>query len=228
MTVTENPLSTQPSTVSLHLARLQLNAQHPDFRRDLRDAHALHQRVMSLFPDAQGDIATPRAAFGILFRIEASRGGPVMLVQSALPAHLDNLPIGYATAGDQRSQTPILDWIDTGIDVKYRIAAHPTSARRIPGQRRSTTISLEGEEAADWWIRKAETAGLELHSGGTGHLAPAITGRNIRHHPIQFEGTATIGDPVAVRTALLQGIGKGKSYGCGLLTLAPARPRMGV
>lgn len=36
-----------------------------------------------------------------------------------------------------------------------------------------------------------------------------------------FEGRLTVTDPTALRTALLSGIGPAKSYGCGLLTLAP-------
>ncbi|WP_162890463.1 type I-E CRISPR-associated protein Cas6/Cse3/CasE [Streptomyces olivoreticuli] len=211
------------STVPLYLARLQLNTADRQVQRDLRYAHELHKTVMSLFPEALGE--TPRASAGILFRLEPGRSGPVMLVQSAIPAHLDNLPVGYTTAADQRSLSPVLEWIDTGIDVRYRIVAHPLVARCVPGRRRSTTVSLEGEEAADWWIRKAESAGLDLHGGGTGHPVPVITGRSIHHRPVHFDGTATITDPTALRTALLQGIGKGRAYGCGLLSLAPLPPR---
>lgn len=36
-----------------------------------------------------------------------------------------------------------------------------------------------------------------------------------------FEGRIRIGDPEAARRGLLDGIGPGKAYGCGLLTLAP-------
>ncbi|MFE7128866.1 type I-E CRISPR-associated protein Cas6/Cse3/CasE [Streptomyces sp. NPDC057617] len=36
-----------------------------------------------------------------------------------------------------------------------------------------------------------------------------------------FEGTAVVRDAEALRNALLNGIGRSKSYGCGLLSLAP-------
>ncbi|MGW8375652.1 type I-E CRISPR-associated protein Cas6/Cse3/CasE [Streptomyces sp. ODS28] len=38
---------------------------------------------------------------------------------------------------------------------------------------------------------------------------------------VVFSGRLEITDPDALRTALTQGIGRGKAYGCGLLTLAP-------
>ncbi|MFE2601026.1 type I-E CRISPR-associated protein Cas6/Cse3/CasE [Streptomyces sp. NPDC059396] len=37
----------------------------------------------------------------------------------------------------------------------------------------------------------------------------------------QFEGTATISEPTLLATAIREGIGRGKAYGAGLLTLIP-------
>ncbi|MEU7485065.1 type I-E CRISPR-associated protein Cas6/Cse3/CasE [Streptomyces sp. NPDC042319] len=41
---------------------------------------------------------------------------------------------------------------------------------------------------------------------------------------VTFDGRLEITDPEAMRRSLTQGIGKGKAYGCGLLTLAPLTP----
>ncbi|WP_083752572.1 type I-E CRISPR-associated protein Cas6/Cse3/CasE [Actinosynnema sp. ALI-1.44] len=38
-----------------------------------------------------------------------------------------------------------------------------------------------------------------------------------------FEGTAKIATPGATRQAVLNGIGRGRAYGCGLLSLALLR-----
>ncbi|MGX8910214.1 type I-E CRISPR-associated protein Cas6/Cse3/CasE [Streptomyces netropsis] len=42
------------------------------------------------------------------------------------------------------------------------------------------------------------------------------------HHLTQFDGTARITDPDLLTTALHTGIGKGKPYGAGLLSLTSA------
>ncbi|MGC5410083.1 type I-E CRISPR-associated protein Cas6/Cse3/CasE, partial [Streptomyces sp. DT225] len=38
---------------------------------------------------------------------------------------------------------------------------------------------------------------------------------------VTFDGHLEVTDPAVFRRALMQGIGKAKAYGCGLLTLAP-------
>lgn len=44
----------------------------------------------------------------------------------------------------------------------------------------------------------------------------------IRLAVVRFDGIATVTDAGLARQAVLEGIGRGKSYGCGLLSLAPA------
>lgn len=44
----------------------------------------------------------------------------------------------------------------------------------------------------------------------------------MRHSLVRYDGTATVTDPDALRAAVLAGIGRGKPYGAGLLSLAPA------
>ncbi|MFE5331275.1 type I-E CRISPR-associated protein Cas6/Cse3/CasE [Embleya sp. NPDC056575] len=85
--------------------------------------------------------------------------------------------------------------------------------------------------ADDWWHRRAGLAGLKLHTH-LSHPLDAAVGRSgkggatqkVRHHRVRFEGTAEIVDPDALRAAVVGGVGKGRAYGCGLLTIAPLRP----
>lgn len=44
----------------------------------------------------------------------------------------------------------------------------------------------------------------------------------IRHARTRFDGTATITDPARLRHTILNGIGRAKAYGCGLLSITPA------
>jgi CRISPR system Cascade subunit CasE len=45
----------------------------------------------------------------------------------------------------------------------------------------------------------------------------------MRHSLLRYDGTATVIDPDALHDAVIHGIGRGKPYGAGLLSLAPAR-----
>lgn len=47
--------------------------------------------------------------------------------------------------------------------------------------------------------------------------------KKVRHARTRFDGTAAVIDADLLRAKITEGIGRGKAYGCGLLTIAPAR-----
>lgn len=192
----------------------------------------LHRRLMSLFPDDVGTAA--RARFGVLFRVEDTPTGAEILMQSTHEPDLGRLPTGYGSAVS-RPLDPLLNALRAGLTVRFRCVAN---AIRKPG---ATTralyqlkpiVPLHGAAADEWWQRQAEAAGLKtlrLQSqsldtvhGQRGGRGPKAEQR-IRHARTRFDGTATINDPELLRAKITQGIGRGKPYGCGLLSIAPAR-----
>ncbi|WP_012182163.1 type I-E CRISPR-associated protein Cas6/Cse3/CasE [Salinispora arenicola] len=202
------------------LTRIALDLRHSAARRDLRDTTALHRRVMSLVPDGLGE--QPRHHAGVLFRLDHTTTGPMLLVQTTLPPDPNRLPDGYA-AVDTRDVSPLLKALTNGMAMHYRIAAN-ASKRAWKGNSAGKVVALSGQQAEQWWQRKAEATGLDLR-----HLRaqpqPAARGRAIpvRHAITLFEGQAVITDADQVRAAVLAGIGRGRSFGCGLLSLAPMR-----
>ncbi|MEV0051042.1 type I-E CRISPR-associated protein Cas6/Cse3/CasE [Saccharopolyspora shandongensis] len=205
------------------LTQLRLNPQHRDVGRDLDDAHRMHRRVMSLFPNTLGDHA--RAQARILYRVEQHPIGAVVLVQSEHQPNLGALPPNYAAAATHQLDA-VLARITTGLTVRYRILANPTRIETTEGKKKRRW--LRGDDALTWWQHRATQAGLQPHTIQlTGETV--ITGRRgthestprICHGTSLFDGTATIIDPDAVRHAVLTGIGKARAYGCGLLSLAP-------
>jgi CRISPR system Cascade subunit CasE len=213
---------------TLWLTRIILNPHSREAHRDSRNAVELHYRVMKLFPDNLGDQA--RQQLGILFRAEETPQGSYVLVQSRTRPDLTALPPHYAQA-DSRPLTPLLDALRPGLPVRYRIDA---SAIRKP---RKTTqelyglkpiVALTGPAAVEWWKNQAEQAGLKLDTVHATRL-DAATGikaqgkQRIHNARTRFEGNALISDPEPLRQRVEEGIGRGKAYGCGLLSIAPAR-----
>ena len=79
---------------SLYLSRLAPNSRHRGVQRDLADCYAMHQRILSGFPNgALHEHA--REQFGVLFRVDQGRDGPVMLVQSRALPDWTRLPTTY-------------------------------------------------------------------------------------------------------------------------------------
>ncbi|MEU8764277.1 type I-E CRISPR-associated protein Cas6/Cse3/CasE [Streptomyces sp. NPDC048659] len=217
--------------MTVWLTRITPDPRSRDARRDTRDAVGTHRRLMSLFPDNAGP--DPRARFGILYRTDDTPGGPQLLVQSTQEPDLTQLPTGYGTALTRPLDT-LLDALRPGLTVRYRCAA---SAIRKPGATTRAAynlpavVPLTGTAADEWWTRQADTAGLKvltLHSqpldAAQGMRGTRGSGaeQRIRHTRTRFDGTAVIIDPDTLRTKITDGIGRGKAYGCGLLSIAPA------
>lgn len=217
--------------MTLWLTRIVPDTRSQDARRDLAGAIGMHRRIMSLFPSDAGP--DPRARFGILFRTEDTPTGPNLLIQSTHKLDTSLLPDDYGTALT-RPLDALIDAIRPGLTIRYRCAASPV---RKPG---TTTralynlppvVPLTGSAADEWWLRQADQSGLKPLTHHS-HPLDAVRGnrrpddapaQRIRHARTQFDGTAAIIDPDQLRAAVLNGIGRGKAYGCGLLSIAPAR-----
>jgi len=207
------------------LARIRLNPQSRAVQRDLRDPTEMHRTLMRLVPDHLGE--SPRQAAKLLYRLDETGTTSTLLVQ-ATTLDPTRLPDDYGHS-DVRDLTPMFNALKKDLAVRYRIVVNPVKTKRLPleqkGQR-GNRIPLTGPEADQWWIRRATEAGLELHTmlptpAGTAHLRGKGT-QPERYHLMRYDGTATVTDPYALTDAVLTGIGRAKSYGAGLLSLAPA------
>ncbi|MEU3657690.1 type I-E CRISPR-associated protein Cas6/Cse3/CasE [Streptomyces sp. NPDC032161] len=208
------------------IARIRLNPYNREVQRDLRDATQMHRTVMRMVPDGLGDSARHQA--GILYRIDETDTTSTLLVQ-AHQLDPDRLPTGYGQA-DIKNLAPMFTALRKGIAVRYRIALNPSKRERLSLNekgRRGPIVPLAGADADQWWLRRANEAGLQLHVLTPTSLQPARSRQQdaprVRHSLIRYDGNATVTDPDALRTAILQGIGRGKPYGAGLLSLAPVR-----
>ncbi|WP_424892224.1 type I-E CRISPR-associated protein Cas6/Cse3/CasE [Streptomyces sp. XH2] len=213
-----------------HLTRIKIDPWSRDAGTDLKDAQALHRRVLSLVPDQLG--AATRQAAGVLYRLERTPHAHTLLIQSTAPLHLEALPVGYAAATDERDITPLLTWCQPGKAIRYRIDAVATASistdeRDSKGRRkRGRRIPLHGPAAINWWHYHANRAGLSPDPATT-HASPQPdlvgwkdNGR-IGERLTRFEGTAHITDRDALRTAITTGLGRARAYGAGLLSIAP-------
>ncbi|MFF7772704.1 type I-E CRISPR-associated protein Cas6/Cse3/CasE [Streptomyces massasporeus] len=207
------------------IARIRLNPHSRDVQRDLRDATQMHRTVMRMVPDNLGD--APRQQAGLLYRLEETDTSSTLLVQATTldPARL---PTGYGQA-DVKSLAPMFTALRKGLGVRYRIVLNPAKRERLSLEdkgKRGRIVPLTGADADQWWLRRAAEAGLDLHVLTPTSMEPVRPrGRDatcMRHSLLRYDGTATVTDPGALEDAVIQGIGRGKPYGAGLLSLAPA------
>ncbi|WP_067599454.1 type I-E CRISPR-associated protein Cas6/Cse3/CasE [Nocardiopsis listeri] len=212
-------------------------------RTAFANAGAVHRLLIDISARELGPtpVEAPRQRVGLLFRVEETPGGPVLLVQSHHRLDLDKVAarLGHdfgRTA--ERDLTPFFDKLTKGQELRYRLAAAPSKrlgkseknaerlGKPVETKAKAYTRPLFGADAEQWWRERADRHGLDLRDVAVSGTAPALDPgrggrRNVRHHVSRFDGHATVTDSDALRQALLEGVGRGKSFGCGLLSLAP-------
>ena len=232
--------------------RFVLDTMHPQVQRDLSDCHTFHQRIMQAFPTASSD--SPRAEFGLLYRIELSSGRrpeAIRLLQSGATRRLGEFAARLPGPDDLSNINPAVkevgqmyDRISPGSRFRFRLRANPT--RRVLKPRKSDHDNMIGkrvqlftdEERTIWMERKGTQGGFEVepdslaiqHGDTFGPRQYGARGNGSNRSPLTFEATVfegvlTVTDAAAFQTTLRSGIGSGKAYGFGLLSIAPPGPR---
>lgn len=207
----------------MHLAKLILDPEHPQARRDIADAYEMHRTLCRAFAASEDE---PPARF--LWRLEpgklaASSGEAIVLVQSAHPGNWEPIA-GLPGCRVEGSKHVDLDQLLQGGRLyHFRLAANPTVTR---GGKR---FGLIGEEAQQAWLaRQSARYGFAIREavmegGSRLSVRQAKVGHRITVDVVRFGGVLEARDPAAMRQALTGGIGHAKALGLGMLSLAPIR-----
>jgi len=201
------------------LTRVQLNMKSREARRDIANTGELHRTVMCMFPSVPDSDA--RKALGVLHRLDTTRSCSTLLVQSSLRPNLTSLPPGYGKVATT-SMEPLFERLGDGLGIRYRIVVNATK-RIWKGPSAGKRVSLNADDLREWWARRSEAAGLDLR--GEMLITPqTLTGASSRKHDLVFrpwrlDGSALVRDSEALAETVKHGIGRGKAYGCGLLSL---------
>lgn len=200
----------------MHLTRLRLDPRSPQARRDLSDAYEMHRTLVRAFVRAP-DQTPPR----ILWRAEpaAAWSDPVVLVQSQDVGDwsvLKALPHYLKGEAETRALSPE-QWLHTGERFRFRLFANPTVTRE--GNR----LGLTSEDAQLACLaRQGERCGFSVEAAlvtGSELLGGRKADNRISVLKACFEGRLQVRDSVLLTQALCSGIGPGKAFGCGLLSL---------
>lgn len=223
-----------------YLSRLILNVRTPEVRRDLSDCQEMHRTVMSAFPE---DEERARASFDVLYRTEVDgAGSPRLLVQSSAEPDWSRLPEGYLVrvTGNPgvRCMDRLLERLTTGMQLRFRLYANVSkrvAAAPEPGKRdmRGKRVELRSAEEQESWLRrKGEAGGFQLLAvradRGVANLqtVPGVQfgsrqGKRMTFGAVYFDGVLSVSDAERFRETVREGIGPGKAYGLGLLSVAP-------
>ena len=200
----------------MYLTRLRLDPRSAQARRDLADPYEMHRTLVRAFVH-NDEQAPPR----FLWRGEPTSpwSEPVVLVQSEEAGQwlvLEAFPNYLKKAAETLQWQPESN-LRIGERFRFRLFANPTVTRN--GKR----LGLAAEDAQLAWLERQGTRqGFSVEAAlvtGSELLRSRKGESRISLLRVCFEGRLIVDDADMLARAVKAGIGPGKAFGCGLLSL---------
>jgi CRISPR system Cascade subunit CasE len=217
----------------MYLTRFEINPRRRGARDLLASPQRMHAAVLAGFPSAQRE---PTEHGRVLWRVDQRGSQTLLYVVSPHTPDLTHLveSAGWPTTStwDTKPYAPLLDRLSRNQVWAFRLTANPVhSGRKSADAARSQRFGhVTVAQQTQWFLDRAQRNGFAVPEGV--HKEPDVAVHQRRTWRFRrqdqtvtlatatFEGRLEVTDPAALRTALTQGIGPAKGYGCGLLTLA--------
>jgi len=219
------------------LSRIQINPQRRGAQRLLASPQRMHAAVLSAFPDPLVGTDGPR----ILWRLDEEPHRVFLYVVSPQEPDFVHLAeqAGWPRTeqGLTRPYSAFLESLAPDQVWAFRLKASPVRYLPAPGGGRARrTVHVTAAQQEAWLVEKSASIGgalaplqdggpsLQLTRRGTDVFSKGTSSSPVTLGWAQFDGLVRVVDADALRAALVGGIGPGKAYGCGLMTLA--RPKV--
>ena len=215
----------------MYLSRIELDTKSRETMRALASPSRFHGAVERAF---DGDRSRN------LWRIDTLGDRTYLLLLSRELPRLDALAaqFGYGQY-ETRDYDKLLSRIADGRRFRFRLVANPTFSKS-PGKdaavskTRGKVIGCGTPEfQAEWLCRRAESHGFSVMYTDENETRCSFTitksrrlsfdkgsdGRNVKLLSVTYEGELTVTDAEKFKALLCDGIGRGKAYGQGMMTV---------
>ena len=219
----------------MYLSRIKIDTENRRKIRPLTHLGAYHDWVEKSFP-AEIEAGVRRRH---LWRIDPLYGELYLMVLSEeKPALKEFSKYGVEGTFRSKSYDHLLASIQNGQVLRFRVTANPTYADPQPGKERGKVYPhVTIEQQRNWLIKKSANAGFEIMKR-TNDMIPDAGDQYLfdivhRDHPglnrkgnrvvhlsrVTFEGILKVTDSDVFRQTLIQGLGREKAFGMGLMTV---------
>lgn len=168
-----------------------------------------------------------------LWRVDHIKGEPFLTILSPNEFDLTSVAeqFGYSIAYECKKYDPLLDRIDNNSKWRFKITANPTESTLVSGndvpQRGKRTACYTPLRQLKWLEKRSDKHGFHLEHGQwritTTKWLKFKKNRNSPHTvnmlAVTYEGILTVTDAEKFKETLINGIGKEKAYGMGMLTI---------
>jgi CRISPR system Cascade subunit CasE len=222
----------------MFLTALYLDPGRPRSQRLLGDVYQMHCAVMSGFDDGTGDQQGPGR---VLWRVDhQDPNSHVLYVQSARQPDYSTLAPQLSTRIVRcRSLDALWPRLRAGMRLRFRLTANPVRADKssLDGKKaRGIRVPHTTHDAQVTWLtQRSTTAGFTIPTNALGAPAVSISGREQARQTsrrttrgvsllrVTYDGLLEITDSALFQQTVTSGFGRGKGFGCGLITVAPPR-----
>lgn len=222
----------------MYFSRMPLNAQRRSTKDLITSPQRMHAAVLS------GFLPGVSTRGRVLWRLDSDGQHDLnLLVVSGEPPSFETLVEQAGWSANPVWQTAEYDGflaqLAQGQRWVFRLVANPVRSVRPQtsdgSASRGVRVPLVREsDQVEWLLTRSAGHGFGIVDGASGGPNLRVAGsrrlrfdrtsdgqkRKVTLQSTQFDGVLKVTDPVELRKALLSGIGGGKGYGCGLLTLA--------
>ena len=222
----------------MYFSRFMINPAKGGARKLLSNPQALHAAVMATNPP-DVDLSDGR----ILWRLDRAEHSYTLYMLSPEEPDFTVLieQAGWVTRpGESAHYGRLLAKLENGQEWAFRLAANPVKRVRKDDGKEKVYPHVTPAQQSTWLRERAEQWGFEIVPAQNQVLedAPMVSSRRdlgfarkdahqqnrigkVTLRKVQFDGYLRITDADKFRYALTHGMGRGKAYGLGLMTLAP-------
>lgn len=201
----------------IYLSKLSF-AIPPRFLRK-QDVCLEHSLIMSLFPDELGD--NPRARENILWRKEVTGHSTYYYIQSTQEPSLDWVRNQEVLRGSlqTREVTELYEKLLARDSFSYKARINPAIKRQ------GKIIPVVGQDSiSKWWKARTDRFGMTLQEDALIVMPENVASGQRKDSKITINsativGRATAKDSQALFNQVVEGVGREKSYGFGLVLL---------
>lgn len=229
----------------MFISRIPLNTARYEARRLIGSPYKLHAAVEKAFPP---DAVRKGEQGRILWRLDFSADGKSTWLYVVSPEKPDFTHIveqaGWPTSSgwEVKDYSMLLGKIAVGQEWAFRLRANPVrQAHADLGRRSNPSVigKLVGHVTVnhqlDWLVQRSNRSGFEVLRQAKDNNSLSCTvsqrrterfdhgGSTVTLTTAQYDGLLRVTDADAFRNCMRQGLGRAKSFGCGLLTIAPVQ-----
>lgn len=203
----------------MYLTKVTLTPQQRPVMDIIANPQKLHGMIESSFEG-------PRARR--LWRLDALQNAYALYIQTESEGDFSSLSQQLRSLSVQTaSMDAFLARLQAGQVWHFRLRANPTYQISQPEKRGRLCAHVTVEHQRQWLLRQSEKWGatvvdeaFDVVENRWLHFRKRGASRPVKILTVTYEGILQIDNAEVLRSVLEKGIGRGKAYGCGLMTLA--------